>query len=173
MSRDVADLKTTFTVDGAAAVSQAFTEASKVVSISERDFEPRCADPAVCGSEWAAGHDIGSGTAAVMCSRCGRSGTIHQAVEAKVARTADDSLRDELRRYSPVILAVVFLGLGGCATAPTGGPGKGGAWCEIERPIALSGATIDAMTSTELKAAVTHNRHGEAECGWKPREKKS
>ena len=50
--------------------------ATDIVSFSERPFEPPCADPAVCGSEWSAGTDIGTSTAAVMCTRCGRSGTI-------------------------------------------------------------------------------------------------
>lgn len=97
----------------------------------------------------------------------------HEALKTRVEVTGIDALREEFRRYSPMVLLALTLGLGGCATPPTGGPGKGGAWCDIERPIALSGATIDAMTSTELKAAVTHNRHGEAECGWQPREKTS
>uniref|UniRef100_A0A9E8CTC8 Lipoprotein n=1 Tax=Bosea sp. NBC_00436 TaxID=2969620 RepID=A0A9E8CTC8_9HYPH len=56
--------------------------------------------------------------------------------------------------------------IGGCARTATGG--KGGAWCEIERPLRLSEATISVMTRAELEAAVTHNEHGERECGWRP-----
>lgn len=92
----------------------------------------------------------------------------HQRIEAKVSTTKADTLRDELKRWAPVLL--VGLMLGGCVTAPTGGPGRGGAWCDIERPIRLSPGRIDAMTDAEVKAAVAHNRHGAAECGWKPKE---
>ncbi len=88
--------------------------------------------------------------------------------EAKAANEDDDALRRELRRYSPVILAIVALGMGGCATVPTGGPGRGGAFCDVERPIALSEAAITAMAHDELARAVAHNRHGERQCGWKP-----
>lgn len=97
----------------------------------------------------------------------------HEAIKTRIEVTGIDAIREELRRYSPVVLLALTFGLGGCATVPTGGPGKGGAWCDIERPIALTGTTIDVMTSDELRAAVTHNRHGEAECGWKPPGRKS
>ncbi|GBU19673.1 MULTISPECIES: hypothetical protein [unclassified Methylobacterium] len=90
----------------------------------------------------------------------------HQAIEAKVARTPDQALRDELKRWAPVLL--VGLLLGGCVTTTTGGPGRGGAWCDVEQPIRLSPERIDAMTPDEVKAAVAHNRHGAAECGWAP-----
>lgn len=68
MHRSTANIQTSFSTEGLAAVEAA------IVSISERPFEPRCPDPAVCGSEWTAGLDIGSPTVAVVCSRCGRSG---------------------------------------------------------------------------------------------------
>lgn len=66
--------------------------------------------------------------------------------------------------WTVVVIAAVLLG--GCAAAPTGG--RGGAWCEIERPLRFSEATISAMTKDELEVAVAHNEHGETECGWKP-----
>jgi hypothetical protein len=92
----------------------------------------------------------------------------HHRIEAKVSKAKPDALRDELKRWSPVIL--VCLLLGGCATAPTGGVGRGGAWCEIERPVRLTPERVDAMSDAEVKAAITHNRHGAAECGWKPKD---
>ncbi|MGW9821918.1 hypothetical protein ACUXK4_004507 [Methylorubrum extorquens] len=95
----------------------------------------------------------------------------HVRIEAKVAKARPDALRDELKRWAPVILVALILG--GCATVPTGGPGRGGAWCDIERPIRLSPERVDAMSDAEVKAAIVHNRHGAAECGWKPPEKKS
>jgi hypothetical protein len=95
----------------------------------------------------------------------------HTRIETKVATARPDALRDELKRWAPVVL--VALMLGGCVTAPTGGPGRGGAWCDVERPIRLTRERVDAMTDAEVRAAVTHNRHGAAECGWKPSEKKS
>ncbi|KQO89440.1 hypothetical protein [Methylorubrum sp. SL192] len=95
----------------------------------------------------------------------------HQRIEAKVSTAKTDTLRDELKRWAPMLL--VGLMLGGCASVPTGGPGRGGAWCDIERPIRLSPERVDAMTDAEVKAAVAHNRHGAAECEWKPGEKQS
>lgn len=94
----------------------------------------------------------------------------HHRIEAKVSATKSDLLRDELKRWAPIFL-VAFL-LGGCATVPTGGPGRGGAWCDVERPIRLAPERVDAMTDAEVKAAIVHNRHGRDECGWSP-EKKS
>ncbi len=90
----------------------------------------------------------------------------HEAIEARVARTPDQALRDELKRWAPVLL--VGLMLGGCVTSGTGGAGRGGAWCDVERPIRLSAERVDAMSAAEVKAAVAHNRHGQAECGWAP-----
>lgn len=66
--------------------------------------------------------------------------------------------------WTVVVIAAVLLG--GCAAAPTGG--RGGAWCEIEKPLRLSEATIVTMTKPELEIAVAHNEHGAAECGWAP-----
>lgn len=95
----------------------------------------------------------------------------HSRVEADVARTPAQARRDELKRWAPVVL--VCLLLGGCATVPTGGPGRGGAWCDVERPTRLSPERVDAMTDDGVKAAVAHYRHGQAECGWPPGRKSS
>jgi hypothetical protein len=53
---------------------------------------------------------------------------------------------------------------GQCST--TGG--RSGAFCDVERPISLSAATIATMKHDELAAAVAHNRQGEHDCGWRP-----
>jgi hypothetical protein len=95
----------------------------------------------------------------------------HARIETKVETARPDALREELKRWAPVILVALILG--GCASVPTGGPGRGGAWCDIERPIRLSPERIDAMSDAEVKAAIVHNRHGASECGWKPSENKS
>ncbi|MBI1689516.1 hypothetical protein [Methylorubrum sp. DB1722] len=72
MTRDIADLQTTVSTRGATPVSEAFAEAAA------------CADPATCGSEWAAGHDIGSPTIAVLCTRCGRTGSLDVETSAEL-----------------------------------------------------------------------------------------
>lgn len=64
MHRSTTDITTTVSTTGTEAVAEA---ASAVA---------RCADPATCGSEWAAGADAGSGTVAVTCSRCGLTGIL-------------------------------------------------------------------------------------------------
>ncbi|MGH1574526.1 hypothetical protein ACRAWG_32620 [Methylobacterium sp. P31] len=65
MTRTTETIQTRFSTDGLDAVMAAFE---------------RCADPANCGSEFAAGADVGHGDEAVdlvvVCTRCGRSGTI-------------------------------------------------------------------------------------------------
>jgi starvation-inducible outer membrane lipoprotein len=59
-------------------------------------------------------------------------------------------------------LILLTLLLAGCTTAPRG------SFCDIEHPTRLSPATVDAMTDTEVAAALAHNRKGAALCGWKP-----
>jgi hypothetical protein len=64
VTRTTETIQTRFSTDGIQAVSAAFE---------------RCADPANCGSEFAAGADVGHGDDAVdlvVCTRCGRTGTI-------------------------------------------------------------------------------------------------
>ena len=58
-------------------------------------------------------------------------------------------------------LILFTLLLAGCTTTR-------GSFCDIEHPTRLSPATIDAMTETEVAAALAHNRKGAALCGWKP-----
>lgn len=95
-----------------------------------------------------------------------------QALDRAAATDSDADLRKELGRYLVVlgVMPILFLlavTLGAC-NATTGGKGAGGAFCAVEHPIGLSAAVIAAMSHDELAAAVSHNRHGEAECGWSP-----
>lgn len=43
-----------------------------------------------------------------------------------------------------------------------------GTFCEIADPIRLSPAAVDAMSDTEVAAALAMNRKGERLCGWRP-----
>lgn len=56
---------------------------------------------------------------------------------------------------------IAIVALAGCATT-------GGTFCDIAKPIRLSDATIDAMTDTEVAAALAHNERGRRLCNWKP-----
>ncbi len=67
-----------------------------------------------------------------------------------------------------VSLTALFL-LAGCATAPTGGlTHKGGAFCNVTKPVRIAPEAIDKMTDGEVEAALAHNEDGARECGWKP-----
>ncbi|MDW6020224.1 hypothetical protein SAZ10_00445 [Mesorhizobium sp. BAC0120] len=57
---------------------------------------------------------------------------------------------------------VTLIVVAGCS------PTARGSFCDIARPIRLSGATIDAMTDQEVAAALAHNRKGAALCSWNP-----
>ncbi|MFE1597422.1 hypothetical protein [Methylobacterium sp. ID0610] len=121
------------------------------------------------GAAYRSGRRAGSAGALKSVGRANAQASADRAaIEDRTARQDDDALRRELSRYTPVLLAVVALGLGGCVTAPTGGPGKGGAFSDVERPLRLSAPVIAAMNHAELAAAVAHNRHGERQCGWTP-----
>lgn len=58
-----------------------------------------------------------------------------------------------------------ILMLAGCASPQTFG--RGGAFCDVERPIVLSKATISIMSESEIDQALAHNQHGKRECGWR------
>ena len=57
-------------------------------------------------------------------------------------------------------LTLLLILLGGCATTT-------GSFCQIEHPLRLSDASIEAMTDAEVADVLTHNRIGERLCGWK------
>lgn len=61
---------------------------------------------------------------------------------------------------------MLCLALAACASPPTGG--KGGAFCDVEKPPVLTENTIAAMSRPELEAAVARLEFGEKECGWRP-----
>lgn len=61
---------------------------------------------------------------------------------------------------------VLVIALAACASPQTGG--KGGAFCDVEKPPVLTESTIAAMSRAELEAAVERLEFGERECGWRP-----
>jgi hypothetical protein len=68
---------------------------------------------------------------------------------------------------SKVTLALALaLTLGACATQSTGG--AGGAFCSVAEPIRLSADAIEHLNDSEARNILGHNKHGQAECGWKP-----
>lgn len=56
---------------------------------------------------------------------------------------------------------VLLLALASCQTTK-------GSFCAISSPIRLSAAAVDALTDSEVKALLAHNRKGAKLCGWKP-----
>jgi hypothetical protein len=68
-----------------------------------------------------------------------------------------------LKKISVTGALLLALALAGCQTTSSG---RGGAFCEVEKPIRLSTATIDAMTPDERRQALEHNQYGAKECGW-------
>lgn len=63
-----------------------------------------------------------------------------------------------------MVKALILGGLLALAACQT----TGGTFCDITRPIRLSAQAIDAMTDTEVTAALAQNRKGQRLCGWKP-----
>lgn len=59
------------------------------------------------------------------------------------------------------MMLIGLLALAACQTS-------GGTFCDIAKPIRLSGATVDAMTDAEVNAALAHNERGARLCGWRP-----
>lgn len=57
--------------------------------------------------------------------------------------------------------------LGGCASTPTGGA-RGGAFCDVARPLTPSTNDVDKVSLGLARQVVSHNRYGEQSCGWKP-----
>ena len=60
-----------------------------------------------------------------------------------------------------VLAIALFLALAGCTTAR-------GSFCAISSPLRLSSSAVDALTDAEVKAMLSHNRKGQALCGWAP-----
>lgn len=74
-------------------------------------------------------------------------------------------MRFDTELASGFLLGALFMAglwlLVGCTTTS-------GSFCDIARPIRLSSAAIDAMSDSEITAALALNRKGEKLCGWKP-----
>lgn len=58
------------------------------------------------------------------------------------------------------LILASLIALAGCQT-PTG------SFCTVASPIRPSASTIAAMTDTEIRDVLAHNRKGAALCGWK------
>lgn len=58
---------------------------------------------------------------------------------------------------------ISLLLLASCATQK-----PAGAFCDISRPIRLTEQTIDAMSDAEVRDVLSHNKKGQALCGWAP-----
>ena len=43
-----------------------------------------------------------------------------------------------------------------------------GSFCAVSSPLRLSAKGVDALSDTEVRALLAHNRKGEKLCGWRP-----
>lgn len=55
----------------------------------------------------------------------------------------------------------LLIALAGCTTAR-------GSFCAVSSPIRLSAIAVAALSDTEVRALLAHNRKGAALCGWRP-----
>jgi hypothetical protein len=64
---------------------------------------------------------------------------------------------------APAIVPIMALvvALAGCTTTT-------GSFCAVSSPLRLSGQAVDALSDTEARAVLAHNRKGEKLCGWRP-----
>ncbi|TIM14453.1 MAG: hypothetical protein E5Y67_12295 [Mesorhizobium sp.] len=60
-----------------------------------------------------------------------------------------------------VLTIALLIALAGCQTTK-------GSFCAISSPIRLSAAAVDALTDSEVKAILAHNRKGQKLCSWRP-----
>lgn len=60
-----------------------------------------------------------------------------------------------------VAALAALLALSACTTTK-------GTFCAVSEPQRLSSQAVDALSDTEVKALLAHNRKGQALCGWKP-----
>lgn len=58
------------------------------------------------------------------------------------------------------LILASLLALTACQTAK-------GTFCDIAKPVRLSGAAVDALSDAEVAALLAHNRKGQALCHWK------
>ena len=60
-----------------------------------------------------------------------------------------------------LLVAALVIGLSGCTTAR-------GSFCAVASPLRLSAKAVEALSDTEMRALLAHNRRGERLCGWRP-----
>ncbi len=77
------------------------------------------------------------------------------------------SRRLHLTAMAAAFAMIASVVLGGCATVPTGGS-KGGAFCDVARPLIPTAADAEAVSLGLARQIAAHNRFGAASCGWTP-----
>lgn len=65
---------------------------------------------------------------------------------------------------APVLSTMLMAGQ--CSTL-SGGPGTGGSFCDIASPRRPSPSTIATLSPAEKRKDLSHNRYGQANCGWR------
>ena len=60
-----------------------------------------------------------------------------------------------------LLVAALVIELSGCTTAR-------GSFCAVSSPLRLSAKAVEALSDTEARALLAHNRRGERLCGWRP-----
>jgi hypothetical protein len=61
-----------------------------------------------------------------------------------------------------VLILAASIALAACQTTPKG------SFCDIAKPIRLSGATVDTLTDAEVEKVLAHNSKLQRLCGVKP-----
>ncbi|MGX5843107.1 hypothetical protein ACWGTI_20510 [Mesorhizobium sp. ArgA1] len=59
------------------------------------------------------------------------------------------------------LMIALLVALAGCTTAS-------GGFCTVSSPLHLSSKGVDALSDTEARALLAHNRKGQKLCGWRP-----
>lgn len=70
-----------------------------------------------------------------------------------------------IRAIILVLALAAALSDSGCAGLSGGG--RGGAFCDVARPVRPSEKAVDAMSAAEVRAALAQNKYGARACGWK------
>lgn len=59
------------------------------------------------------------------------------------------------------LMLALLVALAGCTTAS-------GGFCAISSPLRLSAEAVNALSDTEARVLLAHNRKGQKLCGWRP-----
>jgi len=59
------------------------------------------------------------------------------------------------------LMLALLVALAGCTTAS-------GGFCTISSPLRLSAKAVNALSDTDARALLAHNRKGQKLCGWRP-----